>query len=62
MANPIYMWQGATSEQIIETSSIRKCGRFPTITYLHHRGVNSKKVKGMGCTIWRSAEPHFKLN
>ena len=61
MANPAYVWEGATTEQLKEIATVRKCGRFPSVTYIHHTGVNLKKVKGMGCAIWRGAEPHFKL-
>ena len=42
-------------------STIRICGRFPTVTYVHRWGVNVGKNKGAGCAIWRSAEPIKEL-
>ena len=38
-------------------AEIRCKGRFPTVTYIHTKGINENKPKGLGCAIFRSAEP-----
>ena len=62
LPNPTYLPASITDEKIDQLASQRKCGRFPTVTYVHRAGCNKEKRRGMGCTIWRSAEPLPELS
>ena len=62
LPSPVYMPSSITDPQILGEIDIRTKGRFPTVTYIHSKGVNESKPKGLGCAIFRSAEPKPELS
>jgi len=46
-----------TDQQVFDEASVRLYGRFPTVAYVHKYGCNEDKPKGLGCAIYRCAEP-----
>ena len=62
LPSPVYMPSSISDKQVLAEAEIRQKGRFPTVTYVHNKGANEKKPKGLGCAIFRSAEPKSELS
>ena len=57
----MYIPTQINEKQLLAEACIRQEGRLPSVTYVHKQGCNEEKPKGLGCAIFRSAEPKPEL-